>query len=132
METTRALPTKDTDFHAEETYIHDSPPEISPCGTWLETQSVAFDALPEPVRATFQLIIDANPINPEWDVEGDDDEEGDAPHVDVGEDITYAQVMGGAQGIYQLGIHDAGSPVNPSGYDYYVRADGSYIGHTES
>lgn len=31
-----------------------------------------------------------------------------------------------------MGIHDPHSPVNPSGYDYYVETDGAFIGWSES
>jgi len=111
--------------------------EISPTGTWLETEALEPKDLPGPVRATFDAICgyalsDEIPELgdlPEEDVDATPEDEAD---LEGREEVTCARVLGGAQGIYQLGLHDPDAPFNPSGRDYYVRADGSFVGWLES
>lgn len=96
--------------------------EISPSGKWLRTKKLKKARLPQPVQQALERILKyyMSGLNP------DDDDY--AP----GEiEYTYAQVDEGNPDVYQFGVHQS-SPFNPSGYDFYVRVDGSYIGFQES
>lgn len=129
-------------YDNEKWYIWDRPKEITPTGTWLETKKVKFEKLPEPVQASFKEILEGDEVALDGtmkcvDCEGTGKLEGEECDMCEGAGstelkVSFAQVMGGAKGVYQLGVHDGDSPVNPSGHDYYVRADGSFIGYHES
>lgn len=108
--------------------------EISPSGTWLETEALEPKDLPALVRARFDSIAGyALPDEiPELEDLPDEDAGSDVEDFDGREEVTVARVLGIAQGIYRLGLHDPDAPFNPSGYDFYVRADGSYLGWMES
>jgi hypothetical protein len=104
-------------------YINDFNKEISPTGACvLETTTVAKDKLPAAARITFDAILS----------EGEDINETDD---DTGEkvwNITFKRVDGGAKDVWKMGIHMKRCPVNPSGHDFFVRSNGSYIGFMES
>lgn len=113
------------DYFSQDYYLDDRPKEISPSGKWLETTPVKFEQLPPGVQASFKKIQDA--IHQEEQSSGEYNEDQQ-----WSDRIDFASVGGGAQDVWEMGMHMSNAPFNPSGHDFFCRGDGTYLGYTES
>lgn len=92
---------------------------VSPSGRWLEVRKVTLDEVPPPIEVLFKRFIAI--------VEAMND---DAKYPCINT-IEREQVLGGANDVWALQIHDEDSPENPSGFSFYFQGT-TYLGWEES
>lgn len=105
-------------------------------GAYTNVEEMELEDLPGPVQATFKAILDSSSdSNKCEDCDGTGDLDGEPCDMCDGEgsypeEITYGLVAD--QDVFAMGVHDPTSPVNPSGSDFFVKSDGTYLGFLES